>query len=149
MLSTPALALPILVVSVMGGEYVFTLLNQLNKLVQVILLSSMPEVCRSLSFLLVQEFNHHSRGPQDGLSCCISASNIRCTVSCPICYDVNLSVSYKTIFGQLENANYTQDFGTDNNTASAFYTQHLVNSTSACHYNPHHLSQVRHYFLHF
>ena len=76
-------------------------------------------------------------------SCCSQVSHLYCTVSCPICYHVDLDVRYETTTGAVENTTYTQKFKHNNNSASAFFTQHLVNSTSPCHYNPHDLSQVR------
>ena len=76
-------------------------------------------------------------------SCCSSTSHQYCTIGCPICYKVDLGLHYKTRNGSVENTTYMQEFKHDNNSASEFFTQHLVNSTSPCHYNPHDLSQVR------
>lgn len=75
-------------------------------------------------------------------TCCTTTNHSNCVLSCPICYSVNMDVSYRTWGGSLQNATYTQDFSHNINDAAAFMEKHSVNSTSACYYNPNNLSQV-------
>ncbi|KAJ7657309.1 hypothetical protein DFH06DRAFT_991164 [Mycena polygramma] len=75
--------------------------------------------------------------------CCSSSSRLYCTLSCPICYDVDVQLSYSSRDGRLHpNVSYTQDFKKDVNSANYFLNEHLANSTSFCYYNPKDENQV-------
>ncbi|KAJ7657272.1 hypothetical protein DFH06DRAFT_1197842 [Mycena polygramma] len=75
--------------------------------------------------------------------CCSSSNDLYCTLSCPICYNVDVQLSYSSRDGQLHpNVSYTQDFKKDVNSADNFLNQHLANSTSFCYYNPKDENQV-------
>jgi len=75
--------------------------------------------------------------------CCSWTSHLACTLSCPTCYSVNLSVTY-TPWGSSEkyNAGYHQEFSGDSNSANAFLHSHMTNSTTRCYYDPKHSDQV-------
>jgi len=75
--------------------------------------------------------------------CCDSTNDLYCTLTCPTCYSVDLSLSYTTWSGTKEdNVPYTQDFGKDQNGAQGFFDTHGVNSSAVCHYNPKDADQV-------
>ncbi|KAF7343977.1 hypothetical protein MVEN_01686900 [Mycena venus] len=74
--------------------------------------------------------------------CCSSTSDLYCTLSCPICYKVDLQLLYSSRDGEPHNVSYVQDFSKDVNSADSFLNRHLANSTSFCNYNPKDESQV-------
>ncbi|KAJ7110644.1 hypothetical protein C8R44DRAFT_800384 [Mycena epipterygia] len=74
--------------------------------------------------------------------CCSSSSDLYCTLSCPICYKVDLQLLYSSRDGESHNVSYVQDFSKDVNSADNFLNRHLANSTSFCNYNPKDESQV-------
>ncbi|KAJ7430214.1 hypothetical protein B0H11DRAFT_1893838 [Mycena galericulata] len=74
--------------------------------------------------------------------CCSSTSDLYCTLSCPICYKVDLQLLYLSQDGVSHNVSYVQDFSQDVNNADSFLNRHLANSTSFCNYNPKDESQV-------
>lgn len=102
-------------------------------------ISRMPLLSSKLVFLWLNQATSFS---SCNCSCCSDVFRLYCTVYCPVCYNVNLKVRYKTAGGNFERTTYSQDFRHDNNSASWFFSQHLVNSTSPCYYNPHDFSQV-------
>ncbi|KAJ7152540.1 hypothetical protein C8R46DRAFT_1121469 [Mycena filopes] len=59
--------------------------------------------------------------------CCSSTNDLYCTLSCPICYDVDLQVSYSSRDGVSHN---------NVDKADSFFGSHTTNSTSFCYYNP-------------
>ncbi|KAJ6582329.1 hypothetical protein B0H19DRAFT_1118053 [Mycena capillaripes] len=74
--------------------------------------------------------------------CCSSTNDLYCTLSCPICYNVDLQLSYSSRDGVTHNVSYVQDFSKDVNKADNFFNQHTTNSTSFCYYNPANENQV-------
>ncbi|KAJ7159532.1 hypothetical protein C8R46DRAFT_371611 [Mycena filopes] len=74
--------------------------------------------------------------------CCSSTNDLYCTLSCPICYDVDLQVSYSSRDGVSHNVSYEQDFKKDVDKADSFFGSHTTNSTSFCYYNPKDESQI-------
>ncbi|KAJ7205009.1 hypothetical protein GGX14DRAFT_368356 [Mycena pura] len=74
--------------------------------------------------------------------CCSSTNNLYCTLSCPICYNVNLQLLYSSRDGNKHNVSYVQDFSKDVSKANNFFTSHTTNSTSFCYYNPANEAQV-------
>ncbi|KAJ7157562.1 hypothetical protein C8R43DRAFT_402257 [Mycena crocata] len=77
-------------------------------------------------------------------SCCSSVNNLSCQLSCPICYTVNVDVTYKArgVSPSMRNTTYIQDFEKDLRAAEDFYNHHIANSTSFCYYNPKNGSQI-------
>ncbi|KAJ7845131.1 hypothetical protein B0H14DRAFT_3086397 [Mycena olivaceomarginata] len=61
--------------------------------------------------------------------CCSSTSDLYCTLSCPICYKVDLQLLYSSRDGESHNVSY-------------LLNRHLANSTLFCNYNPKDKSQV-------
>ncbi|KAJ7639903.1 hypothetical protein B0H17DRAFT_1023283 [Mycena rosella] len=76
--------------------------------------------------------------------CCSSTNNWACQLSCPICYTVDVDVTYKArgSGSLMHNATYTQDFKKNIGAAESFFNQHITNSTSFCYYNPKDDSQI-------
>ncbi|KAJ7744124.1 hypothetical protein B0H16DRAFT_1889710 [Mycena metata] len=74
--------------------------------------------------------------------CCSSTNDLYCTLSCPICYDVDLKVNYASRDGVSHNVSYTQDFKKDVNKADSFFGGHTTNSTGFCYYNPKDETQI-------
>ncbi|KAJ7144961.1 hypothetical protein C8R43DRAFT_560941 [Mycena crocata] len=76
--------------------------------------------------------------------CCSQTNNWACQLSCPICYTVDVDVTYKArgTGGDIHNTTYKQDFKKDLGKAESFFNQHLTNSTSFCYYNPKDGSQI-------
>ncbi|KAF7315997.1 hypothetical protein MIND_00117000 [Mycena indigotica] len=74
--------------------------------------------------------------------CCSSTSHLYCTLSCPVCYTVNMQVAYSSRNGVAHNVTYKQDFSTDVGKADGFLTSHQANSTAFCYYNPKDESQI-------
>lgn len=75
--------------------------------------------------------------------CCSSTSHRACTLVCPICYSVTLTLSYSPRDGPREsNVSYSQDFGQNQDQAEGFVDSHVTNSTARCYYNPKNLTQV-------
>ncbi|KAJ7092880.1 hypothetical protein B0H15DRAFT_164511 [Mycena belliarum] len=94
--------------------------------------------------------------------CCSSTINWGCQLSCPVCYAVNVDVTYQTRGpgSRAQNATYRQDFKKDLGAAQVrctttplsvraltggqgFFDGHITNSTSFCYYDPKDGSQVR------
>ncbi|KAJ7644510.1 hypothetical protein FB45DRAFT_999534 [Roridomyces roridus] len=74
--------------------------------------------------------------------CCSSTNGLYCTISCPVCYAIDMQVDYSSRDGVEHNVSYSQDFSTDVNKADGFLNSHLANSTAFCYYNPKDESQI-------
>ncbi|KAJ7768671.1 hypothetical protein DFH07DRAFT_807562 [Mycena maculata] len=75
--------------------------------------------------------------------CCNSTDDWACQLSCPLCYTVDVDVTYKERgSSSTVNTTYTQDFKQDLTSAKSFFNAHIANSTSFCYYNPKNDSQV-------
>ncbi|KAJ7478451.1 hypothetical protein FB451DRAFT_1242037 [Mycena latifolia] len=74
--------------------------------------------------------------------CCSSSNDLYCTLSCPVCYNVDLQLRYASRDGEAHNVSYVQDFSKDVNRADDFLNRHITNSTSFCYYNPANEAQV-------
>ncbi|KAG9225372.1 hypothetical protein CCMSSC00406_0006241 [Pleurotus cornucopiae] len=67
-----------------------------------------------------------------------------CTVSCPSCYSVDLTLRFGSgpTRGKARSAIYHQDFGKDEVSSKQFLDSHPISSSSRCFYNPKNPSQV-------
>ncbi|KAF8177280.1 hypothetical protein K438DRAFT_1500899, partial [Mycena galopus ATCC 62051] len=74
--------------------------------------------------------------------CFSSTSNLDCTISCPTCYSIAMQVRYSSRDGEGHSVSYDQEFSTNVNNAEVFFSEHTVDSTGFCYYNPKDESQI-------
>ncbi|KAL4262164.1 TNFR-Cys domain-containing protein [Pleurotus pulmonarius] len=76
--------------------------------------------------------------------CCFSTPRQSCTLSCPSCYSVDLTLKFGSgrMRTKTHSATCHQDFGKNEESSKQFLNRHSVGSSSRCFYNPQNPSQV-------